>query len=115
LAPEDGTTAIPAARLGAQVGGVEIAQNLVEAGQRRVRDMGLSSIEPRQGDACDLAGVADHAYDLAATVFGAMFVARTVDVAKAMVRVTKPATRIVLGNLISRSSRSARTTRLRCQ
>jgi SAM-dependent methyltransferase len=96
----DGTTAIPAARLGAQVLGVDIARNLVEAGQRRARDLGLANIEFRQGDACDLAGVADREFDMVVTVFGAMFAPRPVDVAKAMVRVAKPGARIVMGNWI---------------
>jgi SAM-dependent methyltransferase len=96
----DGTTAIPAARLGAQVLGVDIARNLVEAGRRRARDLGLAKIEFRQGDACDLAGVAEREFDLVLTIFGAMFAPRPVDVAKAMVRVAKPGGRIVMGNWI---------------
>ena len=39
----DGTTAIPAAKLGANVLGVDIARNLVEAGNRRVQKMDLSN------------------------------------------------------------------------
>src|SRR5215831_7692686 len=37
----DGTTAIPAAKLGAEVLGVDIARNLVEAGNRRAKELGL--------------------------------------------------------------------------
>jgi ubiquinone/menaquinone biosynthesis C-methylase UbiE len=96
----DGTTAIPAARLGADVLGVDIARNLVEAGRRRAKELSLSNIEFRQGDACDLAGVADATFDTVVTVFGAMFAPRPMDVAKSMVRVTKPGGRIVMGNWI---------------
>ena len=96
----DGTTAIPAARLGADVLGVDIARNLVEAGQRRAASLGVANIAFQQGDACDLEGVADHRFDLVVSVFGAMFAPRPVDVAKAMVRVTRPGGRIVMGNWI---------------
>ncbi|WP_213954530.1 methyltransferase domain-containing protein [Variovorax sp. dw_954] len=96
----DGTTAIPEARLGAEVLGVDIARNLVEAGQRRAVEMGLSNITFRQGDACDLKGIGDGLFDLVVTIFGAMFAPRPVDVAKAMVRVTRSGGRIVMGNWI---------------
>ncbi len=96
----DGTTAIPEARLGAEVLGVDIARNLVEAGQRRAVEMGLSNITFRQGDACDLEGIGDGLFDLVVTVFGAMFAPRPVDVAKAMIRVTRSGGRIVMGNWI---------------
>jgi ubiquinone/menaquinone biosynthesis C-methylase UbiE len=96
----DGTTAIPEAQLGADVLGVDIAQNLVEAGNRRAAALGVSNIRFQHGDACDLAGVPDQAFDLVVTVFGAMFAPRPVDVAKSMVRVTKPGGRIVMGNWI---------------
>ncbi len=51
----DGTTALPAARLGAEVLGVDIAQNLVEAGNRRAREQGLTNCRFQEGDACNLA------------------------------------------------------------
>src|SRR5688572_15072039 len=41
----DGTTAIPAARLGANVLGVDIARNLVEAGNLRIKEEALSNIK----------------------------------------------------------------------
>src|SRR6201994_4336067 len=50
----DGTTAIPEARLGAEVLGVDIAANLVEAGNKRAKSEGLSNITFREGDATDL-------------------------------------------------------------
>jgi SAM-dependent methyltransferase len=96
----DGTTALPAARLGADVLGVDIARNLVEAGNRRVQEAGLFNIRFEEGDACDLRGIADRSFDLVVTVFGALFAPRPLDVAREMVRVTRPGGRIVMGNWI---------------
>jgi ubiquinone/menaquinone biosynthesis C-methylase UbiE len=96
----DGTTAIPAAKLGADVLGVDIASNLVAAGNARAKAEGLSNCSFREGDACDLAGIPDHAFDLVVTFFGAMFAPRPLDVAKALVRVARPGGRIVMGNWI---------------
>jgi ubiquinone/menaquinone biosynthesis C-methylase UbiE len=96
----DGTTALPAARRGAEVLGVDIARNLVEAGARRAREAGLPNLRFEVGDACDLAGVPDRGFDLVVSIFGAMFAPRPFDVAKAMVRVTRPGGRIVMGNWI---------------
>src|ERR1700760_1851071 len=50
----DGTTAIPEAKLGADVLGVDIAGNLVEAGNKRVAEAGLSNCKFQQGDASNL-------------------------------------------------------------
>ena len=75
----DGTTAIPEAKLGAKVLGVDIARNLVEAGNLRAKKEGLSNV---------------------VTIFGAMFAPKPFDVAKEMVRVTKPRGKIVMGNWI---------------
>lgn len=96
----DGTTALPAAQRGADVLGVDIARNLVDAGNRRAADAGLSSLRFQQGDACELVGIADGRFDLTMSVFGAMFAPCPVDVAKEMVRVTRPGGRIVMGNWI---------------
>ncbi len=96
----DGTTAIPLARLGAEVAGIDIARNLVEAGKKRAAQAGLTRLKFQEGDACNLAGVADHSFDLTVSVFGAMFAPKPFDVAKEMVRVTKPGGRIVMGNWI---------------
>jgi len=96
----DGTTAIPAARLGADVLGVDIARNLVAAGNARVGQMGLTNCKFREGDACDLHELADHAFDLVISIFGAMFAPKPVDVARELVRVTRPGGRIVMGNWI---------------
>jgi SAM-dependent methyltransferase len=96
----DGTTALPEAQLGADVVGVDIAQNLVEAGNKRVADAGLTNIKFQQGDATNLAGLPDKSFDIVVSVFGAMFAPKPFDVAKEMVRVTKPGGRIVMGNWI---------------
>ena len=96
----DGTTALPAARLGANVLGVDIARNLVEAGNARAQEQGLTNIRFQEGDASDLHDLRDDRFDLVVTIFGAMFAPRPFDVAKEMVRVTRPGGRIVMGNWI---------------
>jgi ubiquinone/menaquinone biosynthesis C-methylase UbiE len=96
----DGTTAIPQAKLGADVLGVDIARNLVEAGNRRAREHGLSNCRFQEGDATNLHALADRSFDLVVSIFGAMFAPRPFDVAKEMVRVTRPGGRIVMGNWI---------------
>jgi SAM-dependent methyltransferase len=96
----DGTTAIPMALLGAEVVGIDIAKNLVDAGNKRAADAGLSRLTFQEGDACDLQGVNNHSFDLTISFFGAMFASKPVDVAKEMVRVTRPGGRIVMGNWI---------------
>jgi SAM-dependent methyltransferase len=96
----DGTTALPAARLGAHVLGVDIASNLVAAAKRRAQEEGLTNIRFQEGDATNLEGLDDDSFDLTLSVFGAMFAPRPVYVAKEMVRVTRPGGRIVMGNWI---------------
>ena len=96
----DGTTAVPLAILGAEVVGIDIAKNLVDAGNKRAVDAGLSQLTFQEGDACSLQGVSDHSFDLTLSVFGAMFAPKPFDVAREMVRVTKPGGRIVMGNWI---------------
>jgi len=96
----DGTTAIPEAKLGAEVLGVDIASNLVAAGNRRAQEHGLANCRFQEGDASDLRDLKDDSFDLVVSMFGAMFAPRPFDVAKAMVRVTRPGGRIVMGNWI---------------
>ncbi len=100
LACGDGTTAIPAAQRGANVLGVDIASNLVAAGKERARRLGLSNCRFQEGDASDLRDLEDASFDLVVTVFGAMFAPKPFDVAREMVRVTRPGGRIVMGNWI---------------
>jgi SAM-dependent methyltransferase len=96
----DGTTAVPEAERGADVLGVDIAANLVAAGNARAEALGLDNLRFEEGDASDLDGLDDASFDLVVSVFGAMFAPRPFDVAKEMVRVTKPGGRIVMANWI---------------
>src|SRR5687768_5944360 len=77
----DGTTAIPAARLGAKVTGVDIARNLVDAGNTRAKREGLSNLSFKQGDACNLDGLPEKSFDHVISIFGAMFAPTPDDVA----------------------------------
>ena len=96
----DGTTAVPEAQLGANVLGVDIASNLVTAGNERAKALGLTNLRFQEGDASDLNELDDDSFDLVVSVFGAMFAPRPADVAKEVVRVTRPGGRIVMGNWI---------------
>jgi ubiquinone/menaquinone biosynthesis C-methylase UbiE len=96
----DGNTAIPEAKLGAQVLGVDIARNLVDAGNMRAKAEGLDNCTFQEGDASDLNELEDQTFDLVVSIFGAMFAPRPLDVAKEMVRVTRKGGRIVMGNWI---------------
>ena len=96
----DGTTALPEAKLGADVLGVDIARNLVEAGNKRAMEEGLTNCTFQEGDASDLHELEDQSFDLVVSIFGAMFAPKPFDVAKEMVRVTRPGGRIVMGNWI---------------
>jgi SAM-dependent methyltransferase len=100
LGSGDGTTALPAARRGARVLGVDVASNLVAAGNRRAQELGLANCTFQEGDASDLSGLGDDSFDLVVSVFGAMFASNPSAVAKEMVRVTRPGGRIVMGNWI---------------
>jgi SAM-dependent methyltransferase len=100
LGSGDGTTAVPAAQRGANVLGVDIAANLVAAGNERARALGLENLRFQEGDASNLAELDDDSFDLVVSIFGAMFAPSPGDVAKEMVRVTRPGGRIVMGNWI---------------
>jgi len=96
----DGTTAIPAAKLGATVLGVDIARNLVAAGNARANHLNLPNITFQEGDACNLSDLKSGYFDQVVSIFGAMFAPRPLDVAKEMVRVTKYGGKITMGNWI---------------
>jgi ubiquinone/menaquinone biosynthesis C-methylase UbiE len=96
----DGTTAVPAAQRGGEVIGVDIASNLVDAGRARAEELGLTNLKFQEGDATDLSELEDETFDLVISIFGAMFAPKPFEVAKEMVRVTKPGGRIVMGNWI---------------
>ena len=84
----------------ANVLGVDIARNLVQAGNARARSLGLTNCRFQEGDASDLSELQDDSFDLVISIFGAMFAPRPFDVAKEMVRVTRPGGRIIMGNWI---------------
>lgn len=96
----DGTTAIPAANLGADVLGVDIARYLVEAGNKRVQEAGLKNCRFQEGDACGLSDLKDKTFELVVSIFGVMFAPKPTEVAKEMVRASRPGGRIVMGNWI---------------
>jgi SAM-dependent methyltransferase len=96
----DGTTALPEARLGADVLGVDISSYLVAAGNWRARAEGLANCRFEEGDASDLHGLKDRSFDLVVSFFGAMFAPKPFDVAREMVRVTRPGGRIMMANWI---------------
>ena len=96
----DGTTALPEAKLGADVLGVDIAKNLVEAGNKRATEHGLANCKFQEGDASNLHELKDQTFDLVVSIFGAMFAPKPFDVAREMVRVTRPGGRIIMGNWI---------------
>jgi ubiquinone/menaquinone biosynthesis C-methylase UbiE len=100
LGSGDGTTALPAAQRGADVLGVDIARNLVAAGNRRAREHSLDCLRFQEGDATNLHTLPDQSFDLVVTIFGAMFAPRPQEVANELVRVTRPGGRIVMGNWI---------------
>jgi SAM-dependent methyltransferase len=80
--------------------GVDIARNLVESGNRRASRLALGNLRFQEGDATNLEGLADKSFDLVISIFGAMFAPKPDDVAREMVRVTRPGGRIVMGNWI---------------
>jgi ubiquinone/menaquinone biosynthesis C-methylase UbiE len=96
----DGTTAVPLAQLGVDVTGIDISTPLVAAGKKRAADLGLSNLTFQEGDACNLEGIPNDSFDLSISFFGAMFAPKPFDVAREMVRVTKPGGRIIMGNWI---------------
>ena len=80
--------------------GVDIAKNFVEAGNERAKSEGLTNCTFQEGDATNLHELEDDTFDFVVSIFGAMFAPKPFDVAKEMVRVTRPGGRIVMGNWI---------------
>lgn len=91
-----GQTAIPMARKGSQVTGIDIATNLVEAARKRAQDEGLS-VQFDEGDAEDLP-YDDASFDVVFSLIGAMFAPQPHKVAAEMARVCRPGGRIIMGN-----------------
>lgn len=98
LACGDGAAALPIARHGAEVLGVDIACNLVAAAQARAAAEGLGNCRIVENEARDLSDLPDNSFDLVLSVFGAMFALRPLDAAREMVRVAYPSGRIIMAN-----------------
>ena len=91
-----GNAAIPAARTGALVTGVDIAPNLVTQAKARAIAEGLS-VRMDIGDA-EALPYADGEFDTVVSMFGAMFAARPERAASELLRVTRPGGRIAMAN-----------------
>ncbi len=91
-----GNTAIPAAKAGASVTGVDIATNLLEKARTRAAREGVN-VEFKEGDAEDLP-FPDSRFDVVLTMFGAMFAPRPEKVAAELLRVCKPGGLIAMAN-----------------
>src|SRR5216684_8380396 len=91
-----GNTALPAARTGASVTGVDIAPNLLEQARKRAAAEGVK-IRFDEGDAEQLP-YPDQAFDVVLTMFGAMFAPRPDTVAAELMRVCKPGGLIAMAN-----------------
>ncbi|HXZ78588.1 MAG TPA: class I SAM-dependent methyltransferase [Terriglobales bacterium] len=91
-----GNTAIPAARAGAQVTGVDIAPNLLEQARKRAASEQLN-IHFQEGDAEDLPQ-GDHEFDIVLSMFGAMFAPRPERVAAELIRACQPGGHIAMAN-----------------
>ncbi len=98
--PVPGRQTLPEARLGAEVLGVDIASDLVAAGNRRAQAEGLINSRFQEGDATSLSELADGSVDRVVSIFGATFAPKPFGVAREMVRVTRRGGRIVMGNWI---------------
>ena len=91
-----GNLAIPAARAGATVTGIDIAPNLLDQARTRAREHGLA-VRFDQGDAENLP-YNDRSFDLVVTMFGAMFAPRPDVVARELIRVCRPGGCIAMAN-----------------
>ena len=91
-----GNLAVPAARAGAIVTGVDIATNLIEQARARDASEGLA-IQFDEGDAEKLP-YEDAAFDVVVSMYGAMFAPRPELVASELTRVCRPGGRIVMAN-----------------
>ncbi len=91
-----GNTAIPAARAGAIVTGVDIAPNLVEQARRNAQAEGLNC-QFDEGDA-EALSYDDGSFDTVVTMFGAMFAPRPEKAAEELMRVCRSGGRIAMAN-----------------
>ncbi|HVF46754.1 MAG TPA: class I SAM-dependent methyltransferase [Pyrinomonadaceae bacterium] len=91
-----GNLAIPAARAGAEVTGIDIAPNLIEQAIARAASERVNA-KFEVGDAEDLP-YDDASFDIVMTMFGAMFAPRPDVTAAELKRVTKPGGLIAMAN-----------------
>ena len=91
-----GNTALPAARAGADVTGVDIAPNLVEQARENAKREGLNA-RFDEGDA-EALPYEDASFDAVVTMFGAMFAPRPELVAAELKRVCRPGGFIAMAN-----------------
>lgn len=101
IACGSGQTALPAARNGACVTGVDIAENLIAHANRRAGLEGLVA-QFDVGDAEQLP-YSDTDFDVVVTMFGAMFAPRPEKVAAELARVCKPGGKLIMANWTSTS------------
>jgi SAM-dependent methyltransferase len=91
-----GNLALPAARAGAVVTGVDIAPNLLATARKRATAEGLT-IRFDEGDA-EALPYDSGSFDTVVTMFGAMFAPRPERAAAELIRVTRPGGRIAMAN-----------------
>ena len=91
-----GNSAIPAARRGADVTGIDIAPNLLEQARARAQQAGVPA-RFQEGDAEEIA-FPDASFDVVISIYGAMFAPRPERVAAEFKRVCRSGGRIVMGN-----------------
>jgi len=91
-----GNLALPAARAGAIVTGVDIAPNLIEQARENAKREGLN-IQFDEGDA-EALPYDDDSFDAVVTMFGAMFAPRPELVAAELKRVCRPGGFIAMAN-----------------
>lgn len=96
LACGTGQLALPLARAGARVTGIDIAEPQISKARARATAEGLD-IRFEVGDAEDISHD-DGAFDLVISLIGAMFAPRPERAAAEMLRVCRPGGRIVMGN-----------------
>lgn len=101
IACGSGQTAIPAAKNGVEVTGIDIASNLIDQARERCRN-DLINARFEVGDAEDIP-CGDKDFDVAVTMFGAMFAPRPAQVTNELARVLKPGGQLIMANWTPRS------------
>ena len=91
-----GQIAVPAARAGALVTGIDIATNLIAKAHERAAAEGVD-VDFDEGD-CEMLPYADASFDLVVSLIGAMFAPRPDLVAAGLLRVCRPGGRIAMAN-----------------